>query len=161
MFYKMYGPQNGNHYVEDSSLNLSSASKELESRFESLNDIETRIDAMEITNRAYWSLFMERGFTHEDLNKAIPQALKISKDKEDKRDQELKKYKDINEENEKDRDEENSKQTKECEKCGRRMQVASVFVTRCIYCGHKIFGNPYEVDTIDEKHGETGDYSIQ
>lgn len=114
-----------------------SDSSALTANFKRLKDLEARLGVLEILNRAYWTLFMERGLTHEDLNKAIAAALENKKNQT------------------------NRKQYRVCEQCGRRMQAASVFETKCIYCGHNTVGNPYEFVTDEEEHEELEEKSIQ
>lgn len=103
-----------------------SYTEEIAGNYKKLEQLIARLEYMETTTHAYWTLFMESGLTPEDINKTIPDALKKEKNKV------------------------NRKQTTACKKCRRQISKTDVLETKCIYCGHKSIGNPYE-EVIDEE----------
>ncbi|MBQ4271784.1 MAG: hypothetical protein II718_08150 [Clostridiales bacterium] len=104
-------------------LNIKGEFREEEDKEELLK----RIEKLEITCHAYWLMLKGRGFTSEEFDASIAEAVGLSKHR-------------------------NYKIPKiVCPQCGMNAQLSGYFKIKCIYCGNEVAINPYEIYTMFEE----------
>lgn len=96
-----------------------------ESRYE-ISQMKKTIDRQMLIIEAMWILMKKKGYTDEELQCTIseldvPQSMKTGKP--------------------------DPTEMKRCPKCNVPLQKTDSLITRCIYCGHEMVGDPF--DTLD------------
>lgn len=88
-----------------------------------------RIDVLETTNHALWLMIKKKGFTDEEFDAAMVEAV-------DARSQNV------------------PVTGLRCPNCGKSAQLSSMYKIKCIYCGSEAIIHPYEVYEIIKAQAE-------
>ena len=98
--------------------------QEIKNEFKALKEVEVLKDMVERQSfvlHAMWLLLKEKGFTNEEFDKALKEAVLLEKRTD-------------------------YKHTTTCPNCGKGLQSMEnyPFTFKCFYCGTEVMGNPYK-----------------
>ena len=118
--------------ADDFIRNLSEGSneQELKSEYQSIKEVEELrrvVEKQTYLLHAFWIMLKEKGYTNEEFDNALNEAVLLEKRKD-------------------------YKNTSVCPNCGKGLQAMEnkPFASKCFYCGTEILDNPYKkFDNID------------
>lgn len=111
-------------------LSLENIEKELEKNYrkeptEVLKKLQTKVKRQGLIIEALWLLMKQKGYTEDQLIEAISEV-------------DLSEVERLNRSKEKEQE--------VCPNCDVPLQNTASILTRCIYCGHEVLGNPFDMN---------------
>lgn len=104
--------------------------QDIKNEFQALKEVEELKDMVEkqsLLLHAFWLLLKEKGFSNEELDKTLNEAMLLAKRTD-------------------------YKNSSVCPSCGKALQAMEnyPFTFKCFYCGTEVIGNPYKkYDSLD------------